>query len=72
VLGDAGVSVACAGTDEEVLAFLRSLPVDVKIIVTDHVMPGTSGSIFVRHVRELCPSVPVFAIQRAGRRRGGV
>ncbi len=62
VLRDAGISVACASSAEAALAFLRSLPADIKAIVTDHVMPGASGSVFVRKLRELCPLVPVLVI----------
>lgn len=62
VLRDAGISVACAGSAEDALAFLRSLPARVQVIVTDHVMPGASGSVFVTRLRQLCPRVPVLVI----------
>ena len=32
------------------------------MILTDHIMPGTSGLVFVRQVRELCPDIPVLVI----------
>ena len=31
-------------------------------IVTDHIMPGTSGAVFVRMLRSLKPQVPVIVI----------
>jgi CheY-like chemotaxis protein len=39
VLRDAGLSVIRAGSADEALDRLRSLPAGVKVIVTDHVMP---------------------------------
>lgn len=64
VLREAGFSVACAGTAEEALALLppagRDFPVDV--IVTDHILPGLTGSNFVRRVRELSPALPIIVI----------
>jgi CheY-like chemotaxis protein len=62
VLRDAGISVWCASSAEEALAFLRLLSAPVKAILTDHVMPGASGSDFVRQLRRLCPQVPVLVI----------
>jgi CheY-like chemotaxis protein len=62
VLRDAGLSVIRAGSADEALVRLRSLPAGVKVIVTDHVMPEGNGSVFVRQLRRFCPSVPVVVI----------
>ena len=35
---------------------------EIQLIITDHIMPGMSGSTFVRQVRELEPQVPVLVI----------
>jgi CheY-like chemotaxis protein len=61
VLRAAGISVACASTAVEAFAFLRPRT-DVDVIVTDHVMPGVSGSVFVRQLHDLRPQVPVIVI----------
>jgi len=63
VLRDAGVSVDVATTAESALALLRSSTGDsVRVIVTDHIMPGTSGAVFVHRLRELRPGIPVIVI----------
>jgi two-component system, chemotaxis family, sensor kinase CheA len=49
VLRDAGFSVSCASTAEQVLALLRSFASVPDVIVTDHVLPGASGSGLVRN-----------------------
>lgn len=35
---------------------------EIHLVITDHVMPGMSGSDFVREIRSLRPSVPVLVI----------
>ncbi len=62
LLRDCGISVAQASSSEEALAFLCSLPGEVRLVVTDHVMPGASGSVFVTQLRRLRPRVPVLVI----------
>ena len=62
VLRAAGITVACASTAVEAFAFLRPVASKVGVIVTDHVMPGVSGSVFVKQLRELRPQVPVIVI----------
>jgi DNA-binding response OmpR family regulator len=63
VLRDAGLQVAVATTAESALALLRSDEGNfIGTIVTDHIMPGTSGAVFVHKLRELKPSVPVVVI----------
>jgi CheY-like chemotaxis protein len=63
VLVDGGMSVSVARTSEEALVMLRpprSTRFDV--IVTDHMLPGESGAVFVRQLRHLEADVPVLAI----------
>lgn len=64
VLHDAGFSISSANTADEALAQLR-LPDAGKrfsVIVTDHIMPGDSGAVFVRQLRELHPNIPVLVV----------
>jgi DNA-binding response OmpR family regulator len=64
VLRDAGFVVANASTAEDALAQLREPGSEVHfdVIVTDHVMPGDSGAVFVRRLRELDSQIPVLVI----------
>jgi len=63
VLRDAGVPVDVATTADSALALLRSSSADaIGAIVTDHIMPGISGAIFVRSLRALKPGIPVIVI----------
>lgn len=63
VLRDAGLQVDVATTAESALALLRTdAGRSVGTIVTDHMMPGTSGAVFVRRLRELKADVPVVVI----------
>ena len=63
VLRAGGIAVACASTAVEAFAFLRpAAAAQVDVIVTDHVMPGVSGSVFVRQLHQLRPQVPVIVI----------
>lgn len=64
VLRRAGLSVQTASTAEQALDILRDQEsaADLRIIVTDHVLPGASGSVFVRELRRFRPSVPVVVI----------
>jgi DNA-binding response OmpR family regulator len=64
VLESAGFSVLTAGSAEQALALLEdpAATTDLKVIVTDHVLPGASGVSFVRAVRSLNTSVPVLVI----------
>src|SRR2546427_10670579 len=62
VLRGAGFSVICAGSAETALEIVKD-PVacsDLQLIVTDHVLPGASGAVFVRELREFSPTVPVL------------
>jgi DNA-binding response OmpR family regulator len=63
VLRDAGLEVDVATTAESALALLRSeAGAGVGTIVTDHIMPGASGAVFVRALRDIKPDVPVIVI----------
>lgn len=63
VLRDAGIEVDVATTAESALALLRSeAGQSIGTIVTDHIMPGASGAVFVRALREIKPDVPVIVI----------
>lgn len=63
VLRDAGLEVDVATTAESALALLRSEPgFRIGTIVTDHIMPGASGAVFVQALRAIKPHVPVIVI----------
>ncbi len=63
MLRDAGIPVDVATTADSALALLRSNSgASVGTIVTDHIMPGTSGAIFVHQLRDVRPGIPVIVI----------
>ena len=64
VLRDGGFAVCGASTAEEALAYLQepSSAARFGVIVTDHVLPGDSGSEFVRRLRVLNANIPVIVI----------
>lgn len=64
VLSGAGFSVLTATSAEEALELLRNPEASsgLRVIVTDHVLPGASGDSFVRELRNFSPSVPVLVI----------
>jgi DNA-binding response OmpR family regulator len=64
VLRAAGFSVLSADSSERALEFLldEAATLGLRVIVTDHVLPGANGDAFVRRLRELKPSVPVLVI----------
>jgi len=64
VLCDAGCVVCSATTAEEALAYLQepSSPARFGVIVTDHILPGDSGSEFVRRLRALNSKIPVIVV----------
>ena len=37
-------------------------PADVQLVITDHLMPGMTGSEFVKELRKLRPDMPVLVI----------
>lgn len=62
ILRNAGLGVSIATSAESALAFLRTASQHVGMVVTDHVMPGTSGDEFVRRLRTTNPSIPVLVL----------
>ena len=41
-------------------------PTEVRLVITDHLMPGMSGAEFVRELRKTHPSLPVLVISGLG------
>jgi CheY-like chemotaxis protein len=64
VLRGSGLSVQTASSAEQALDILRDQESagDLRIIVTDHVLPGASGAVFVQELRRFRPAVPVVVI----------
>jgi DNA-binding NtrC family response regulator len=63
VLRNAGFTTHIATTQEGALALLRSeVAQGLGAIITDHIMPGSSGADFVRAMRAAKPGVPVIVI----------
>lgn len=64
VLCGAGFSVLAVDSAELALEVLRNDDASrgLRVILTDHVLPGASGAAFVRALREFSPSVTVFVI----------
>lgn len=65
ILRNAGFRVAIATSAESALAVLRSASQHIGLVVTDHMMPGTSGSEFVRRLRAGDSQVPVIVLSGA-------
>lgn len=63
VLRDAGMEVYVATTADGALALLKSqVGSSIGVVVTDHIMPGCSGAVFVRALRDVKPEIPVMVI----------
>lgn len=64
ILKRAGYFVIPALNPQRAIQQLREndLPADVDLVITDHLMPGMSGSEFVRELRTLRPDMPVLVI----------
>ena len=62
VLRNAGFAVATAATGESALAAVRVLGDRIGVVVTDHVMPVSSGAEFVRQLRAQNDWVPVVVL----------
>jgi len=63
VLREAGVRVDVATTADTALALLRTSSGDsIATVVTDHIMPGISGAVFVRRLRGVRPGIPIIVI----------
>ncbi|GEO17115.1 hypothetical protein MAE02_48110 [Microvirga aerophila] len=61
MLADLGYDVLEAATAEEGLALVQN-GVEIAVLVTDHLMPGMTGSDLARAVQTLRPGVPILVI----------
>jgi CheY-like chemotaxis protein len=59
MLTDLGYQVVEASTAEEALSIFKDSS-SVDIVITDHLMPGMTGTDLIRHVRSIRPNVPVL------------
>jgi len=62
VLRQAGFQVSVATTAESALATLRALPDRIGLVITDHLMPGCSGSELVRQIRSSGIAAPIIVL----------
>lgn len=62
VLRNAGLQVSVATTAESALATLRVLTGRIGVIVTDHIMPGCTGSELVRQIRAINDWIPIVVL----------
>ncbi len=62
ILRDAGFQVSVATTPESALATLRGLPERIGVVVTDHIMPGCTGSQLVPQIRALNAWMPIIVL----------
>jgi DNA-binding response OmpR family regulator len=62
VLRQAGLQVSVATTAESALATLRALGRQIGLVITDHLMPGCSGSDLVHQLRAFNTWVPVIVL----------
>ena len=62
ILRNAGFRVAIATSAESALVLLRTAGQHVGLVVTDHIMPGTSGAQFVQRLRAAGDQIPVIVL----------
>jgi CheY-like chemotaxis protein len=62
ILRNAGFRVAIATSAESAFVLLRTAGHHFGLVITDHIMPGTSGAEFVRRLRATGDSVPVIVL----------
>ena len=64
VLRGAGFSVTAVASAEEAVDWLShdAASRELRVILTDHVLPGASGAAFVRSIRDSRPTVHVFVV----------
>ena len=64
ILKRAGYFVIAVLNPMRALEQFRSdeFPAKIRLVITDHLMPGMTGSEFVRSIREFQPSLPVLVI----------
>lgn len=61
MLADLGYEVVEADTAEEALRIFNDRS-SIDIVITDHLMPGMTGTDLIRHVRSIRPNVPVLMV----------
>jgi CheY-like chemotaxis protein len=62
ILRNAGFRVSIATSAEIALALLRMASQHFGLVITDHIMPGTGGTEFVRRLRESGETLPVVVL----------
>jgi CheY-like chemotaxis protein len=64
ILRRSGYFVITALNPARALEQLRNgdFPYEVQLVVTDHIMPGMSGTEFVREIRKFHPKIPILVI----------
>ena len=64
ILKRAGYFVIAVLSPQRALEQMRNndTPEPIDLVVTDHIMPGMTGSEFVRHLRAFLPNMPVLVI----------
>jgi len=64
ILKRAGYFVIAALNPQRALEQFRTseFPEEIGLVITDHIMPGMSGSEFVRELRTLRPNLPILVI----------
>lgn len=62
ILRNAGFAVAIATSAESALVLLRTASIHIGLVITDHLMPGTSGVEFVRRLRGQDVQMPVIVL----------
>ena len=60
VLEQAGYLVLAAGSGQQALDLLASHPID--LVLSDHLMPGLTGTELARQIKVLNPDLPVILI----------
>jgi CheY-like chemotaxis protein len=61
MLSDLGFAVVEAASGEEAMRVLAGGQA-VDVVVTDHLMPGMTGTELARHVQEIHPELPVLLV----------
>lgn len=64
ILKRAGYFVIAALSPQRTLDQFHNaeFPEDIGLVITDHIMPGMNGSVFVKALREIYPEMPVLVI----------
>lgn len=62
ILRQAGFQVSVATNSEIALATLRAVPERIGLVITDHLMPGTSGVELVRLIRASHLDLPIIVL----------